>query len=107
MECLFEFFVEFIGEAVIECTLYFYMWLMRLIVPEKTLSPNSEKRIRRIVTVYSALLLTSLIVGVVFLLSTEFVVFGKCMTFIPLGLIVVQFVIGIAFRIFLAAKKKK
>lgn len=107
MECLFEFFVEFIGEAVIEGVGCLYMWLMRRIIPEKTLSPDAEKRVRRIVTVYSALLLVSLIVGVVFLLSNKFIVLGKCMTFIPLSLIGLQLVAGIAFRIFLAVRGKK
>lgn len=41
MECLFEFLVEFVGEAVIEGLGYFYMWLMRLIIPEKVLSEKA------------------------------------------------------------------
>lgn len=110
MECLFEFFIEIIGEAFIECMMYFYMWLMRLIIPDKVLSEKTQKRVRQAVTAYAALLLICLIVGIIVLLvtlETEYKIIGQCMTFIPLGLMAFQFVLGIAFRIYLTAKKKK
>lgn len=107
MECLFEFFVEVIGEFVIEGIMYLYMWMMNLIIPGKMMSPKTEKRIRRIVTCYAAILIIALIVGAVILAATDLVILGRYLTFIPLSLIALQFVLGIAFRIFLRAKKMK
>ena len=104
---LLEGVFDVVGKTVIDGIMHLCMWLVRLIVPEKTLSARAEKSLRRAVTVYTALLVVAFIIGVLLLAERAAGVFALCLTFIPLGLIGLQLVIGVAFRAFLAAKKKK
>lgn len=94
---IFEGFFELAGKKVIDGILYLCMWLAGLIFPEKTLSAGAQKRIRRAVTVYTALLVIAFIVGVILLMESTAVVFAMCLSFVPLGLIALQLAVGIVF----------
>lgn len=104
MGCLMEFLGELVFEILGEC----YLALMGLIVPHKVLSKRTEKRVRTAVKIAAGVLLIILIVGVVLFFSGEsaFKTVGGLMTFISLGIIVLQIILGIVVRVLMHFKKQ-
>lgn len=104
---LFEGFFELVGKTVIDGILHLCMWIAGMIVPEKTLSDRARRRIRRAVTAYTALLVIAFIIGLILLTESAAGVLALSLTLIPLSLIGLQLVAGIALRIFLFVEGKK
>ena len=104
MSCLIEFF----GELFFELIVYCYMKLMQLIVPNKTISEKTEKTIKDTVTTVAAILFIILIIGIILLLAGDktFNIVGRYMTFIPLSIILLQIMLGIAIKIITHYKNK-
>ena len=109
MGCLFELFFEIFVEGIIELLGYCFMKLMLLIVPEKALTEKAKTNIVRIATAVSVVLCVVLIVGVIISFADEpgIATVGKYMTFIPLGIISVQILFGIAAKIIAYHKKRR
>ena len=97
MGCLVEFFVEAVFELLGEA----YFYIMRQVVPKHTFRPKTEKRLKTFATLFSVVLLLSVLAGLI-MISTEegeIVNIGKYVTFISLGLIAIQIILAIAVRI--------
>ena len=101
MGCLMEFFLEVFVEGIFELAFYCYLKLMQLIVPEKSISEKSKRVIKNTIKVIACLLFLTVLVGLVFLTETHTVLHtvGQYMTFIPLGIIALEIVLGIVFKI--------
>ena len=97
LELFFEIFVEGIFELIGHC----YIKLMQLIVPDKIVSEETKKTIRNIATTFAALLAIVLIIGFIFLIQDDPFVknIGKYMTYIPLGIMALQVLIGILVKL--------
>lgn len=106
---LFEFLVEVVFEVALEGILTLYMKLMTLIVPEHQYSIKLRERIKKGVAVFAALLFLCFLVGLsLFLQTSSFVkTVGAYMVFIPLGIMGLQIVAGIIYRIIKAVKAKR
>lgn len=107
MGCLLEFLFEFVLEGVIELLGYGYIKLMTLIVPDKAITEKTKKKIKTAVTAVAADLVVVLIIGLTFLIQSDPVIkiIGKYMTFIPLGIMAVQIILGIIVQIVSRLKK--
>lgn len=81
--------------------------LMQWIVPEKTLGKTARTIIKIVVGIFSLLLLVCMVLGIVALLSEDAYTrqVGKYMVFIPLGISILQIVLGIVVRV--VGKKNK
>lgn len=103
MGCLFEFLFEFIFEIVFDGIFYAYYWLMSLIVPSKTVSKKTERRIKTAVKVFCAFSMIFMFIGLMLMLASDgdklLVLIGKLMLYIPLGITVLQVVLGIIAKI--------
>lgn len=107
--CLFEIFFEILIEGVMELVMWIYLKLMFLIVPENELSKRTEEKIRNAVTTVSIVLLIVLFIGVVLWLGKmpPWETIGKYMTLIPLSIIGVQVLLGIALMVVKIVKKQR
>lgn len=101
MGCLFEVIFEIFFEGIFELIVYFYINLMRLIVPNKTFSQKTKRVIKNTVTTIASLLLVILIIGLILLIQDDpFIkIIGKYMTYISLTIIVLQIAAGIIMKI--------
>lgn len=96
-----EFIVELLGEIFIEAFMTFFMWLMELIVPEKTFGEKMEKAIRKAIKIFSAILFIMLIIGIILFVQEDekIKLVGKFLTYIPLAIIIVQIVAGVVMKL--------
>ena len=101
MGCLLELFFEIFGEVIFELIGHCYIKLMHLIVPDKTVSEETKKTIRNIATTFAALLAIVLVIGFILLIQDDPFIknIGKYMTYIPLGIMALQVLIGILVKI--------
>ena len=101
MGCLLELFFEIFVEGIFELIVHCYIKLMQLIVPDKTVSEETKKTIRNIATTFAALLAIVLIIGFILLIQDDPLIknIGKYMTYIPLGIMALQVLIGILVKI--------
>ena len=103
MGCLFEFLFELIFEIVFDGIFYAYYWLMSLIVPSKTVSKKTERRIKTAVKVFCVFSMIFMFIGLMLMLASDgdklLVLIGKLMLYIPLGITVLQVVLGIIAKI--------
>ncbi len=97
LELIFEIFAEVIFEVIVHC----YLKLMQLIVPNKTVSEKAKQTIKNMATTIAVLLAISLIIGLILLVQEDPFIknIGKYMTYIPLTVIALQIILGIAMRI--------
>ena len=109
MGCLIEFLFELVFEVVFELILTVYIELMTLLVPDHQFSPKLRERVKKGVTAFAAILLLCAFIGLILFLQTPITVktVGKYMMFIPLGIIGVQTVAGIIYRIVRAIKRRQ
>ena len=109
MGCLFEILIELFINGILELVMFIYLKLTSLFVPNKVVSPKTKNKIQNIVTTISVLLTLTLFIGLLFLLPDEplFHTIGQYMTFIPLTILGVQVVLGIAIIVVKSIKKKK
>ena len=107
MGCLMEFFLEIFVEGVFELAFYCYLKLMQLIVPEKSIPDKTKRVIKNTIKVIACLLFLIILIGLVFLTETHSVLHtvGLYMTFVSLGIIALEIVLGIVFRIVSHRKK--
>lgn len=98
MGCIFEFLFELIFEGTLEL----YMYLMLLILPQKMQSKKAEKTVRAVVSISSVILLLCMLIGIVLVFESHknLVIIGRYLTFIPLGIAVLQIVAGCFIRFF-------
>ena len=109
MGCLLEFFIEVFVEGIFELAFYCYLKLMQLIVPEKSVTEKAKRVIKNTIKVIACLLFLTVLVGLVFLTETHSVLhtIGKYLTFIPLGIIALEIVLSIVFKLVSHCKTKK
>ncbi|MBQ3084411.1 MAG: hypothetical protein IJC46_03040 [Clostridia bacterium] len=107
-ETLFEVIFEGIFEGIFDLIMFCYLKLMRLIVPDREVSEQAREKIKDIVTTVSVILFLIMFIGIFFLLPDEptFNTVGKFMTYIPLGIIVVQILLGIIVKLIGIIKRK-
>lgn len=90
------FLIELIGDAIVD------MWFaaMQWIIPEKLLGKGVRIILKLIIGVFSFLLFITMILGVCALISDDPFTqqIGRYMIFIPLGVSVIQIILGIIFR---------
>lgn len=100
MGCLLELFFEIFVEGIFELIGYCYIKLMTLIIPDKTITDRTKKRIKNVVTTVAAVLGIILVIGLVFLIQDDPFIknIGKYMTYIPLAIIALQVVLGIIMK---------
>ena len=95
--------LELIGDMLID------MWfaVMQWIVPKKILGKRIRSILKVIIGVFSCLMLITMVLGLFAIISddayTKYI--GKYMIFIPLGISVIQIVLGIIVRI--TSRKEK
>ncbi len=96
-----EFVVEIILEGVIKLIGLFYIKVMQLVVPNKTVSKKAKRIIKYIATTVAVLLSVALIIGLILLMQDDPFIknIGKYMTYIPLILMVLQITVGIMLKI--------
>ena len=109
MGCLFEILIELFINGILELVMFIYLKLTSLFVPNNVVSPKTKNKIQNIVITISVLLTLTLFIGLLFLLPDEplFHTIGQYMTFIPLTILGVQVVLGIAIIVVKSIKKKK
>jgi hypothetical protein len=111
MGCLFEFLFEVIGEAILELLLEGYLRLMSLIVPSSGIPETQRSKFKRIVKVFSIVLLFSLFIGLLMLIipGTPVTIhsIGKYLLYISFALIGMQILFGIVLKVAEAVRKKK
>ncbi|MBQ9805291.1 MAG: hypothetical protein IJW49_02110 [Clostridia bacterium] len=109
MGCLFELLFEVVFELIVEVVGTLYMKLMMLIVPEHQFSERLQKRIKNGVTVFAVLLFLCAFIGFFMFIqppSTTKTV-GAYLLFVPLGIMGVQTLAGIIYRIIRTIKKRR
>lgn len=101
MGCLLELFFEIFVEGIFELIGHFYIKLMQLIVPDKTVSEKVKKTIKNIASTFAALLAVVLIIGFILLIQEDPFInsIGKYMTYIPLTIMALQVFVGILVKI--------
>jgi len=74
---------------------------MTLIVPDKVKTEQTADKIKFAVKVVAGILAIVLIIGVLMLLAGDSFIksIGKYLTYIPLGIIIIQMVLGIALKL--------
>ena len=109
MGCLFEILLEILLEGILSLVMFIYMKLACVCVPNKKITKETEKKVQKIITTISALLVLTLFIGLIFLFAgdTKFNVIGKFMTFIPLSILVLQIVLNIVIMIVKFVKRDK
>ncbi len=102
MGCLF-FSLELLVDGIIEGWLYLMEW----IIPERYISRTFKNILKILVSIFSILLLSVMILGVFAIISDDAYTkqIGRYMVFIPLGISAVQIFLGIIVRII--SKKEK
>ena len=107
MGCLLELFFEIFLEGLFELTFYAYLKLTHLIVPEKHITETAKQVIKKTITAVSCLLIVVIIVGLCFLADGHgpLNVVGRYLTFVPLGIIALEIVLGIVFKLVSRTKK--
>ncbi len=102
MGCLF-FPLDLLVDSIIEGWIYLMEW----IVPERYISRTLRIVLKVLVLIFSYLLLFVMFLGVFALISDDAYTkqIGRYMVFIPLGISIVQILLGIIVRI--VSKKKK
>ena len=108
MGCLFELVFTFIFEIVVEVVITVYIKLMTLFVPEHQFDEKLRERIKDGVTVFAVLLFLCSFIGFFLFLQPPSLTktIGAYMLFVPLGMMGVQIVVGIIYRIIKAMRKK-
>jgi hypothetical protein len=101
MGCLLELIFQILLEGFMELVLYGYLKLVTLFLPEHTVSAKLEQRIKATLMTVFLLLFAVMFIGVCLLLDETPAVatVGVYMTYIPLGIIGAQVVLGILVRI--------
>ena len=109
MGCLFELFFEIIFEVIVEGVLALYMKLMTLLVPEHQFDEKLREKIKNGVTVFAVLLFLCSFIGFFLFLQPPSITktVGAYMLFVPLGIMGVQMVAGIVYRIVKAIGKRR
>lgn len=109
MGCLLEMLLEILVTGVLEVTLPIYMKITSLFVPDKECSEKTKTKIKNAVATMSVIELLVMFVGAFFLAPEDplFNSIGRYMTFIPLAIISVQLLLGIAVTVARAIKKRK
>ena len=109
MGCLLELVFELVFEVIIEIIGTLYVKLMTLIVPEHQFSEKLRERIRKGVTVFAVLLFVCSFIGFCLFLEPPSVTktVGAYLLFVPLGIIGIQTLAGIIYRIVKAIKRKQ
>ena len=109
MGCLLEAFFEIVFEVIVEAVWTIYMKLMTLFVPAHRFDERQRKRIKNGVTVFAVLLLLCALVGFFMFLQPPSVTktVGAYLLFVPLGIMSVQIVAGIVYRIVKAIRKRR
>ena len=108
MGCLLEVVFEVVFEVILEAILAIYTKLMTLFVPEHKFDKRLREKIKKGVTGFAVLLFLCSFIGFFLFLeppSTAKTV-GAYMLFIPLGMMGVQIVAGIIYRIVTAIRKR-
>ena len=102
MGCILDFLLDVLLEGFIELVLYGYLTLMSWIVPDKAFTPQAEKAVKRVVLIFSGILLLLILIGLALLIQEDpvIVTIGKHMTYIPLAIIGVQVLLGMIVKLF-------
>ena len=104
MDCLIEMFVGIFGEIFFEAFSHLftsvYLKLAHVLAPGKRVSQKTEARIQKTVAVIFALLLLTLLFGVILFFGNAesnptLHTVGLYMTFIPLGIFCFQILLGL------------
>ena len=106
MGCLFELLFEFIFEIIVELTFTGYINLMTLLVPQHQFDKKLREKIKNGVTVFAVLLFLCSFTGFFLFLQPHSIIktIGSYMLFVPLGIMGVQIIVGIIYRIIRATK---
>lgn len=101
MGCLLELFFEIFVEGIFELIGFCYIKLMQLIVPAKTVSDKTRKTIKNLATMFAALLVVGLIIGLALLVQEDSFIknIGKHMTYITLAIMALQVLLGVLVKI--------
>ena len=109
MGCLMEILFEVLLEGVLELVMYLYTKLVSIFIPEKVISEKTRKVVKVVAVVFCTIMICCLVCGIFLFLapenSTEHTV-GAYMTFIPLTVLGIQIVLGIALLVIKAIKKR-
>lgn len=91
------FILDFIGDLIIEA----WFELMQFIIPNKMASRKFRLLLKIIVYIFSGILYASIIIGVFAIINSDEYTrkIGMYMVFIPLGISIVQILIGILVKL--------
>ena len=108
MGCLLDLFFELFFEGLVELIVYLYMKIVSWILPEHKFSEKLKKRLRNGLEVFSAIMLLSLMCGIGLLIDADPAgkTVGAYMTYIPLGIIVAQLLLGIIIKVITIIRRK-
>ena len=101
MGCILEFIFQILFEGLLELIVYCYKELVKLIVPNKVFTDKTKKRLENIILTISAILVITLVIGLVFLIQSDPLIknIGRYMTYIPLTMLAIQIALGIVMKI--------
>lgn len=86
-------------ELIFDLIIEGWFSLMQWVVPKKTISTGFCTAFKILIGIYSAILMVIFIIGILCAIATELTVFDLWkLIFIPLGLSVIQIVLGIVVR---------
>ncbi len=96
MGCIFELLYEIVFEIFGE----YYINLMTMVIPPKKFYVTTESKLRKLLTVYAVALVLLIIAGLVMVLQNKKAIqhIGGYFLYIPMGLIIVQILTGLAVR---------
>ena len=108
MGCLFELIFEVVFEIIFEAVLTIYTKLMTLLVPDHRFDEKLRERIKKGVIVFAAVLFLCALIGFFLFVQPPSVIktVGAFMLFVPLGMMCVQILAGIIYRIVKAIKSR-
>lgn len=108
MGCLFELIFEVVFEIILEAVLAIYTKLMTLLVPNHSFDKKLRERMKKGVTIFALLLLLCALIGFFLFVQPPSVVktVGAFMLFVPLGMMCVQILAGMIYRIVKAIKSR-
>jgi len=109
MGCLFELIFEIVFEIIVEVVGAIYIKLMTLVVPEHQFNKQLQEKIKKGVTVFAVLLFLCSFAGFFLFLYPPSITktVGAYMLFIPLGIMGVQTLAGIIYRIIKSIKSRQ
>ncbi len=100
MGCLFD-LIELALELAVEAIVDGWFALMQWIIPEKYLGKTTRRVLKIIVSIFSTVLFITFLLGILAAALTDATVMDLWkLIFIPLGISLIQIILGIIVRIF-------